>query len=173
VVYRVDGSHSTDLLRHYLTAVSPAWRAGPGDGSRVRWPVGAPATGNTGMTRAVLQKLGAFGYLDRPDAQAGHLAGALLSDGSGRYVPASVAAANTITATVVARLMTGQEPVLLDRAIDAYPLAHVISVDLCRNEPVVADFMRYALTQGQAVLPAYSYGALPLGVRTAALAALR
>ena len=41
VVHRSDGSGTTYVFTDYLTAVSPAWKAGPGKGKEVRWPVGS------------------------------------------------------------------------------------------------------------------------------------
>ena len=39
VVHRSEGSGTTYIFTDYLTAVSPAWAAGPGKGKEVQWPV--------------------------------------------------------------------------------------------------------------------------------------
>ena len=49
VVHRSDGSGTTYVFTDYLTSVSPAWKAGPGKGKEVRWPVGLGAKGNEGV----------------------------------------------------------------------------------------------------------------------------
>ena len=45
----------TDVFTDYLTAVSNAWKAGPGKGKEVRWPVGLGAKGNEGGRPARLR----------------------------------------------------------------------------------------------------------------------
>ena len=49
VVHRSDGSVTTFNFTHYLGQVSPAWKAGPGEGTTVSWPAGVGGKGNEGV----------------------------------------------------------------------------------------------------------------------------
>ena len=64
VVHRSDGSGTTYIFTDYLTAVSPAWAAGPGKGKDVQWPVGLGGQGNDGVAGQVKQTPGAIGYVE-------------------------------------------------------------------------------------------------------------
>ncbi len=181
VVYRRDGARATALLRAYLTAEDAAWRAGPGDGPRVRWPVGTGATGAPAEMAALRGTPGTLGYLDLPDARAAGLPTAAIRDRAGADARATTAGAAAAAQSVSPRAaLSGREPAVLDgAAAGAYPLAHLILADLCRARgrrdrqgQVVAQFARYVLTDGQAALPGAGYAALPPALRAAALAAL-
>ncbi len=181
VVYRRDGARATALLRAYLTTESPAWRAGPGDGPAVRWPVGMGAMGAPREAAALRGAPGTLGYLDLPDARAAGLPTAAIRDRAGAYVRASIAGAEVAAQDVGGTALGGREPVVLDdTATGAYPLAHLILADLCRSRglrdrqgQVVAQFARYMLTDGQAELPDAGYAPLPPSLRDTVLAKLR
>ncbi len=68
VVYRGERSGSTALISAYLSSTSPAWKATIGEGQEIKWPVGAPAKGTSGMADAVGKTPGAIGYMDYADA---------------------------------------------------------------------------------------------------------
>ncbi len=180
VVYRRDGARATALLRAYLTTESAEWRAGPGDGPTVRWPVGTGAMGAPREVAALQGAPGTLGYLDLPDARAAGLPVAAIRDRAGAYVQASVAGAGAAAQGVGGTALGGREPVVLaGAAAAAYPLAHLILADLCRSRgardrqgQVVAQFARYTLTDGQAALLGAGYAALPPSLRAITLAAL-
>ena len=52
------------IFTDYLSAVSPAWKAGPGKGKEVQWPVGLGGKGNDGVAGQVKQTPGAIGYVE-------------------------------------------------------------------------------------------------------------
>ena len=45
VVYRTDGSGTTNIFTTYLAAVSPKWKSQVGQGLSVSWPIGLGAKG--------------------------------------------------------------------------------------------------------------------------------
>ena len=47
-VYRSEGSGTTFIFSDFLTKVSPAWAAGPGKGTAIKWPVGIGQKGQRG-----------------------------------------------------------------------------------------------------------------------------
>src|SRR5512138_3683682 len=64
VVHRTDGSGTTFIFSDYLSAVSPGWKAGPGKGKELKWPVGLGAKNNDGVAGQVKQTPGAIGYVE-------------------------------------------------------------------------------------------------------------
>ncbi len=64
VVHRSDGSGTTSIFTHYLSAVSPAWANGPGAGTTISWPTGIGGKGNPGVAAAIKSTPGAFGYVE-------------------------------------------------------------------------------------------------------------
>ena len=65
-VYRADGSGTTFVYTSYLSAVSPEWKAGPGAATSVKWPAGAGAKGNDGVSATVHNTKGSIGYVETP-----------------------------------------------------------------------------------------------------------
>ena len=64
VVHRSDGSGTTFNFTHYLGQVSPAWKAGPGEGTTVAWPAGVGGKGNEGVAGYVKQIPNSIGYVE-------------------------------------------------------------------------------------------------------------
>ena len=64
VVHRSEGSGTTYVFTDYLTAAAPAWKAGPGKGKEVKWPVGLGAKGNEAVAGQVKQTPGSIGYVE-------------------------------------------------------------------------------------------------------------
>jgi phosphate transport system substrate-binding protein len=62
VVHRSDGSGTTGILSHYLSAVSPTWMTKVGAGSTLNWPVGVGAKGNAGVAAQVKSTKYSIGY---------------------------------------------------------------------------------------------------------------
>ena len=63
-VHRSDSSGTTNGFTSYLTAVSEDWKAGPGKGKEIKWPVGIGGQGNDGVAAVVKQTEGAIGYVE-------------------------------------------------------------------------------------------------------------
>src|SRR5262249_39049322 len=53
VIHRSDGSGTTFIFTDYLSSVNPGWSQSVGNGTSVRWPVGAGENGNPGVADAV------------------------------------------------------------------------------------------------------------------------
>jgi phosphate transport system substrate-binding protein len=86
VVRRADGSGTSYILSDYLSAVSTAWRNGPGRGKDVEWPVGIGGKGNEGVAGQVKQMAGAIGYVEVVYARQNRLPVAHLRNRAGRFV---------------------------------------------------------------------------------------
>jgi phosphate transport system substrate-binding protein len=83
VVYRSDGSGTTANFTAHLAAISPAWKAGPGAGKNVKWPVGVGAKGNEGVAAQLTQLDGGIGYAEAAFVK-GALQAATLTNSSGQ-----------------------------------------------------------------------------------------
>ena len=87
VVARQDSSGTTFAFSSHLSAISPAWKAGPGAGKTVGWPGGAMLQrGNEGVAQRILVSEGAIGYIEYSYAKRLKLAAATLENRSGAYI---------------------------------------------------------------------------------------
>jgi phosphate transport system substrate-binding protein len=64
VVHRSDGSGTSSIFTHYLSAVNAQWNTQVGAGTTVNWPVGVGGKGNPGVAAAIKSTPGAFGYVE-------------------------------------------------------------------------------------------------------------
>jgi phosphate transport system substrate-binding protein len=64
VVHRSDENDTTYLWTEFLSKVSPEWKAGPGIGLNVNWPVGLGVRGDDGEEDLVLGPRGDYGVED-------------------------------------------------------------------------------------------------------------
>jgi phosphate transport system substrate-binding protein len=85
-VHRAGASGTTFVFAQHLSAVSEAWKKGPGAALTVRWPVGVAAKGTDGVAELIQQTPGAIGYLDLGYARKSKLAIATLQNKAGEYV---------------------------------------------------------------------------------------
>lgn len=86
VVSRSDGSGTTFVFTNHLSAISEAWRKGPGAGTTVNFPVGVAGKGNPGVTALISQTPGAVGYVEYGYAIGTGLPMAELENSRGNYV---------------------------------------------------------------------------------------
>ena len=86
-VARQDSSGTTFAFTNHLSAISPAWKAGPGAGKVLGWP-SAPMLqrGNEGVAQRIKLSDGAIGYVEYSYAKRLGLAAAALENRAGRYV---------------------------------------------------------------------------------------
>jgi phosphate transport system substrate-binding protein len=178
VVHRAEGSGTTYILTDYLSAVSDAWRAGPGRGTAVRWPVGLGVRGNDGVAGLVRQTPGAVGYVEAAYAARVGLPAAALRNRAGRFVGPSPAATAAATAAVAADTGAARVSLVDASGADSYPVASLtwLLLDRTSRAPArtraVATFARWALRDGGADARALGYAPLPPGLAARADAAL-
>lgn len=86
VVARSDGSGTTFIFTNYLAKVSPEWKAGPGNDTSVKWPVGINGKGNEGVASYVTQQAGAIGYVEYAYALQNKMTYALMKNKNGQFV---------------------------------------------------------------------------------------
>jgi phosphate transport system substrate-binding protein len=90
VAHRSDGSGTTFIFTHYLSAVSEEWREKAGHGKRINWPVGLGAETNPRVAALVRRTEGAVGYVELIYAESERMPVAAVRNSSGVFVAPSV-----------------------------------------------------------------------------------
>jgi len=88
VVYRSDSSGTTAVFTDYLARVSAPFKASPGDGKTVNWPVGVGGRGNAGVAANVSKIAGSIGYVEFAYAKQNKISYAQQVNRDGRAVQA-------------------------------------------------------------------------------------
>lgn len=170
VVHRSDGSGTTYIFTSYLTAVSPAWKAGPGAGKEVAWPVGLGAKGNEGVAGQVKQVPGSIGYVELAYAKQNKLAYASIQNASGQYVAPSIGSITAAAGAIADTLSDNSDyrvSIINASGASAYPISSVTWILIYQNQSDAAkgralvDFMRWAYETGQKDAASLDYAPLP------------
>lgn len=170
VVHRSDGSGTTFIWTDYLSAVSPAWAAGPSKGTDVKWPVGLGGKGNEGVAGQVRQMAGSIGYVELIYARQNSMSYASIQNASGAWVDASIASVGAAAAGVAKGLPKNTDfriSIVNAPGRDAYPIASMTWLlvyqriaDADKGKKLVG-FLKWMLTEGQKAAPALDYAPLP------------
>ena len=185
VIHRSDSSETTYQWTAFLSRVSPEWKSGPGTGLTVKWPVGHGVKEEDGMEDLVIGPTGNYGtadllsglsnsigYIQFRYAIENELPYGDVQSESGGFVRAAqssvLAAANADRAHL--RSIENQPGVGL------YPIASVVWLvvpvklsDEAKTK-AMADFLKWALTDGQSISADLHYVVLPIAVVDRALA---
>ena len=174
VVYRSDGSGTTANFTAHLAAISPSWKAGPGQGKAVTWPTGVGAKGNEGVAAQLSQLDGAIGYVETAYVK-GALQAASLSNASGETVkPSTESAAAALASIDLGTDRTGSNP----NPQAGYPIVTFSWILLYKSGngsklPVLQKTFGYTLTDAaQAGASALGFVSLPRPVLAQSRAAL-
>jgi phosphate transport system substrate-binding protein len=177
VAHRSDGSGTTSNFTKYLAAAAPTtWKLGSGD--TVNWPASTQgAEKNTGVAQIIQQSDGAVGYVDFSDASELKLAFASIKNKAGQFVaPTLEGAAAAVEGAQVADDLS-YNPLNADGAT-AYPITSPTYLlikpkyDDTNKAALVKGFVRYLLTDGQAIAKDVNFAALPSSLQQKALAQL-
>ena len=176
VVHRSDGSGTSYVFTDYLSTVSPPWATKPGKGKEVQWPAGLGAKGNEGVAGQVKQTPGAIGYVELAYATQNKLATAELKNAGGEFVAPSISSATAAAAGAAGKLPANTDyrvSIVNASGKGAYPIssftwiiAYQKQADSAKGKKLV-DFLRWALTDGQASAGALDYAPLPESMRAA------
>ncbi len=85
-VYRADGSGTSFVYTSYLSSVSPEWKEKVGAATSVKWPAGAGAKGNDGISATVRNTKGGIGYVENAFATQNKLTTIQIRNKSGVFV---------------------------------------------------------------------------------------
>ena len=186
VVYRSDGSGTTELFTRSLTFFSSDWAAG--SAASVEWPVaragnGVGGNGNQGVLAAVVNAPNSLGYVELSHALSNNLAYADMINKAGKRVTAnaeSLASAindfgtaafdDRLTATIVDGDGEGSWPI----SGYTYLILHTTSMTDCVKARKLLEYIHWTLTDVSAGNRAarLGYSVLPDAVRDQVLAKL-
>jgi len=171
VCHRADGSGTTFIFTDYLSAVSSGWKAGPGKGKTVNWPVGNGAKGSEGVAGLVKQTPGGIGYVELAYAVQNKMPFALLKNKAGQFIKASPEATSAAADGYLADLQKDIRTSIVNSPDPkAYPIAGYTYVlvstkpkDIDR-EKAFLDFLNWSMDEGQPMAQSLQYAPLSKGV---------
>lgn len=178
VVHRNEGKGSNYILSDFLSKTSPEWRARIGKTPSPKWPVGQTAERGQDMVSKVKGTAGAFGYVELgfvqkdPAVHAGSVQNA-----SGEFVNASPESM-TAACQAMEKTMPADLRVSLANAPgkNSYPIASFtwfyvpVSGLKAERAGALSDFLRWALSDGQAMAREHGYAPLPPSILSKAQA---
>ena len=169
VVHRSDGSGTTYVWTDYLSKVSPEWKAGPGTGKSVNWPVGLGGKGNEGVTGTVKQTQGGIGYVELAYANQNKLTAGLVKNHDGNWVKASLESVSEAAAKTTIpedyRVSITDQP-----GKDAYPIASFTYLLVYKDQgdpakgKALLQFLWWAVHDGEKSAATLDYAPLPKAV---------
>jgi len=178
VVYRTDGSGTTNVFTDYLSAVSPEWKAKVGAGKSVKWPVGLGAKGNEGIAGQIKTIPYTIGYTERAYATQNKLPMAELKNKAGKFVAPTTAAMSAAAEGV--EMPPELYVSLVNSAAEAaypitgytYLLVYADAKDANKGA-AIAKYLWWGLHDGQKFAEALDYAPLPAKVVTLVEARLK
>lgn len=167
--HRSDGSGTSNIFTTYLSKISPEWQKQVGQGISVSWPVGLGGKGNEGVTGIVKQTPGGIGYVELIYATQNNLPVALVRNQAGYWINPSVESTTAAIDAFSEELGNDVRAPIVDppaSAKEAYPIAGLTFLIVPTKgktpakEEMVAEFVKYIITQGQDVAETLSYAKL-------------
>jgi phosphate transport system substrate-binding protein len=163
VVHRSDGSGTTANFTAHLSAISPEWKNGPGDGKSVTWPTGVGAKGNEGVAAQLTQIDGGIGYVETAYVK-GELKAAALTNASGEKMkPTTENAMEALASIDLGPELIGSNP----NPAKGYPIvtfSWILLYQQGNGDKVdgIKKVFDYTLSeQAQAMAPEIGYVSLP------------
>jgi len=180
VVHRAEGSGTSYIWCDYLAKLSPEWKKRVGVSTAVTWPVGVGGQGSDGVTALTKQTPGAIGYVELVYALQGKLSYGSVQNSEKVFLKASIEGV-TAAAAAAAKSMPADFRVSITNAPgkDAYPISSftwMLFYQSPKNKAqgkAMADFLQWALTDGQKFAPDLGYAPLPKEVVALEMAQLK
>ncbi|HLN55737.1 MAG TPA: phosphate ABC transporter substrate-binding protein PstS [Bacteroidales bacterium] len=177
VVYRSDGSGTTQIFSDYMTKVGKEWAEKVGKGKSLNWPAGIGAKGNPGVAGTISQTAGTIGYIGSEYAFAQKIPYALVQNSSGNFINPGIQTVSAAARTEIpadTRIMVTNSP-----DPEAYPISGftwiIMYKDLAYNgrtkeqAAAIVAFLEWLTgDEGQAIAESVNYAPLPSEVREAA-----
>jgi phosphate transport system substrate-binding protein len=182
VVYRSDGSGTTNIFSDYMSKVSKLWNEKVGAGKSLNWPVGIGAKGNPGVAGTISQSVGSIGYIGSEYAFAQKIQYALVQNSSGNYInpdikTVSFAAKGQIPADTRIMVTNSPDP-------EAYPISGFTWIILYKEQSYngrslaqaesIVKFLDWLVSRdAQAIAESVNYASLPSEAVSVAKSILR
>jgi phosphate transport system substrate-binding protein len=171
-VHRSDGSGTTGIFTHYLSAVSPAWSTKVGAGTTVNWPLGVGGKGNAGVAAAIKSTPGSIGYVELAYVISNNLSYAAVTNANGKHVLPSLDGAKADAANVTT-IPADLRFFIVNAAGDAsYPISGFSWVVVYQHQTnvnkgqAVANMLWWMIHEGQQYSTPLSYVPLPAALVT-------
>lgn len=168
VAYRSDGSGTTAVFTDYLAAVSPAWKEKVGAGKAVKFPTGMGAKGNEGVSQQIRSTPGTIGYIELAYAIQTKQSFAALKNQAGAYVEPSLEGISAAAAGAAANMPEDYRVSIVNAPGEAaYPIAaftYILvyeNMDNASKGKALAEFLWWAVHEGQEMGPPLHYAKLP------------
>ena len=146
VVYRSDGSGTTNMFTDYLTKVSKEWADKLGAGKTVKWLTGIGAKGNPGVAGTISQTKGSIGYVGSEYSFAQKIPTAYIQNKAGKFIKPSIA---TISAAGKSTIPADTRIMLTNSAAPlAYPISGFTWILLYKDQ----NYANRSLEQAQATV---------------------
>jgi phosphate transport system substrate-binding protein len=170
VVHRSDGSGTTYIWTDYLSKVSKEWETKAGRGTSVNWPVGLGGKGNEGVSGQVQQTPNSIGYVELIYAVQNKMKTGKVKNLAGAWVQASLAGVTAAAAS--SKEMPDDFRVSITNAPgkDAYPISSFTwllipeKISDPAKDKAIKDFLKWMLSDGQAMAANLAYAPLPKAV---------
>ena len=166
--HRSDGSGTTYIFTDYLSKMSPDWEREIGKGTSVKWPTGAQANGNQGVTDLLTHTAGAIAYLEQSYAIDAKLPIAQIQNAEGQWIDPDVksitAAANNSMKDFPADF---RGSITNTPGEGVYPLSSYTYFLVYERQPdaakaeAVRNYFRWVLHDGQTYSAKLHYAPLP------------
>jgi len=173
VVHRSDGSGTTYIFSDFLSEVSPAWKAAPGKGKELQWPVGIGGKGNEGVAGQVKQTPYSIGYVELAYARQNKLPYASVKNAAGKFIEPSIEAVTAAAATANFTPTTDfRVSIVNSPGPAAYPISSFTFLlvpktyaNAAKGKALV-EFVKWAIHDGEKEVSALDYAPLPTKVVT-------
>src|SRR5437868_14104258 len=170
VVHRSDGSGTTYIWTDYLSKVSAEWKQKVGTNTSVNWPTGIGGKGNEGVAGQIKQTPGALGYVELIYAIQNKMPYADVKNSAGSFVKPTI---ESVTAAMATAQIPDDFRFSMTNAPgqDSYPIAGAtwLLVYEQQKDPAkgkkLVEFLKWALTIGEAMEKELSYAPLPDALR--------
>jgi phosphate transport system substrate-binding protein len=176
--FRSDGSGDTYAFTDYLSRISKTWKSRVGNATQVSFPTGVGGKGNDGVTAILTSTNGAIGYISASYAIAHRLGAAAVQNAAGKFLFPNLknieAAAQTVKKVPRSNEMHIVNP--SKKAKNAYPLStfsYAIVPKVTGKKFLLAQFILYAMRQGQRFGAALDFAPIPKVVNKAGIATVR
>jgi phosphate transport system substrate-binding protein len=193
-VHRSDGSGTTFIWTSYLSQVSPEWNQTIGAGKSVQWTVGLGTQGNEGVSNTILSTPNSIGYVELTYALTTDMDYASLMNREGNFVEPTISSTQAAaqaaiimnsastansTGTSAVSLPGGDQSwthvsLLHAPGADSYPIASFsylllyrelsTNIDSMEKAQALAEFINWAITDGQQFASPLHYVPLPESV---------
>lgn len=173
VMHRTEGKGSSYIFSDFLCKVSPDFQAKVGRGVSPKWPIGASYARTEDLLNMVHSTSGAIGYTELNWAEKSGLPVARIRNAAGEFVKPSMQSIAQ-AASALETKMTDDFRVSLTNAPgrESYPISSFTWLYVPAATPdaqrgrAVAEYLRWAFSEGQEIARAQGYATLPSAVLT-------